>query len=62
MQEIFQLPNESITIGENIQIVIMDVQNGKVKFSINAPNNVPIRLKEKKLTRNIKTLKNKIIL
>ncbi|WP_130805947.1 carbon storage regulator CsrA [Senegalia massiliensis] len=38
--------NESIMIGDNIEIVVTDIQDGKVKLGIKAPKNVDIHRKE----------------
>ncbi|WMJ81304.1 carbon storage regulator CsrA [Clostridium sp. MB40-C1] len=37
---------ESILIGENIEITIVDIENGSVKVAIDAPRNVNILRKE----------------
>lgn len=38
--------NESIMIGDNIEIVVTDIQDGKVKLGIKAPKNIDIHRKE----------------
>ena len=37
---------ESIMIGDNIEIVILDVQKDQVKIGINAPKNIGVHRKE----------------
>ena len=37
---------ESIMIGDNIEIAILDVQRDQVKIGINAPKNISIHRKE----------------
>ncbi|TYQ15019.1 UNVERIFIED_CONTAM: carbon storage regulator CsrA [Acetivibrio alkalicellulosi] len=38
--------NESIVIGDNIEITIVEVQGDQVRIGINAPKNVSIHRKE----------------
>ncbi|HTV47690.1 MAG TPA: carbon storage regulator CsrA [Phycisphaerae bacterium] len=38
--------DESIMIGENIEITIVDIRGDKVRLGINAPNTVPVHRKE----------------
>ncbi len=38
--------DESIMIGQDIEIVIVDVRNGKVRLGINAPRHIPVHRKE----------------
>ncbi len=38
--------NESIMIGDDIEITIVDVQADQVKLAINAPKHVPVHRKE----------------
>lgn len=38
--------NESLMIGDNIEIVVVDIQGEQVRIGINAPKNVPIHRKE----------------
>ncbi|HBY21046.1 MAG: carbon storage regulator [Clostridiales bacterium GWE2_32_10] len=38
--------NESIMIGDDIEITIVDVQADQVKLAIGAPRNVPVHRKE----------------
>lgn len=38
--------NESIIIGDDIEITIVDVQADQVKLAINAPRKVPVYRKE----------------
>jgi carbon storage regulator len=38
--------NESIVIGEEVEVIIIDVRGGKVKLGITAPKNVPVHRKE----------------
>lgn len=37
---------ESIVIGENIEIVVVDIEDGKVKLGIKAPKDIEILRKE----------------
>lgn len=37
---------ESILIGDNIEITIVDIENASVKIAINAPRNITILRKE----------------
>ena len=38
--------NESLVIGDNIEINILEISNGKVRIGINAPNEIKIIRKE----------------
>jgi len=38
--------NQSIMIGDDIEIVVVAVQGGKVRLGINAPRDVPVHRKE----------------
>lgn len=38
--------NESIMIGNSIEIVIVDIRGDKVRLGINAPRNVAVHRKE----------------
>ena len=38
--------DESIMIGQDVEIVIVDVRNGKVRLGINAPKHIPVHRKE----------------
>jgi carbon storage regulator len=38
--------SESIVVGENVEVVIVDVRGNKVKLGINAPKNVSVHRKE----------------
>jgi len=42
--------NESILIGDNIEVIISEISGDKVKIAINAPNDVKIIRKELKET------------
>jgi carbon storage regulator len=33
-------------IGQDVEIVIVDVRNGKVRLGINAPKHIPVHRKE----------------
>lgn len=35
--------NESINIGDNVEITVLSVQGGRVKLGIKAPTDVPVR-------------------
>ncbi len=55
--------NESIVIGNNIEIKIIKTENGKVKIGIEAPKNVEINRKEvyEKIQNENKEAINKVI-
>ena len=55
--------NESIMIGNNIEIKIIKTENGKVKIGIEAPKNVEINRKEvyDKIQNENKEAINKVI-
>jgi carbon storage regulator len=38
--------DESIMIGDNIEIIIVDVRGGKVRLGITAPKNIPVHRRE----------------
>jgi len=38
--------NESIVIGEEVEVIIIDVRGGKVKLGITAPKNISVHRKE----------------
>ncbi|MBS4535782.1 carbon storage regulator CsrA [Clostridium sp. D2Q-14] len=38
--------NESVIIGDNIEVIISDIEDGKVKIGINAPKDIDIHRKE----------------
>jgi len=38
--------NESIMIGEEVEVIIIDVRGGKVKLGIAAPKNISVHRKE----------------
>ena len=38
--------DESIMIGDNVQITIVDVRGDKVRLGITAPKNIPVHRKE----------------
>ncbi|WIV12047.1 carbon storage regulator CsrA [Proteiniborus sp. MB09-C3] len=44
--------NESIVINNNIEIIVVGIEDGKVKLGINAPKNIDIHRKE--IYENIK--------
>lgn len=39
-------PGESIILGDNIEVKILDVQDGKIKIGIDAPKDISILRKE----------------
>lgn len=39
-------PDEKIIINNNIEIVVVDIQNGRVRLGINAPNKIPVHREE----------------
>lgn len=41
-----RLRDESIIIGDNIKITIVDVRGDKVRLGIDAPNEVPVHRQE----------------
>ncbi|MEE3392279.1 MAG: carbon storage regulator CsrA [Lachnospiraceae bacterium] len=38
--------NESIMIGDDIEVVVLDVKGDQIKIGINAPKSVPVYRKE----------------
>ena len=52
---------ESITIGDNIKITIIGINNDSVRFTIEAPNNMSIYRSEmeEQLKLGLKKLQNK---
>ena len=38
--------NETIKIGDQIEVMVVDIQNGVVKLGINAPRDVQVTRKE----------------
>lgn len=34
--------NESLIIGDNVEVIILEVKDGNIKIGIKAPKNVPI--------------------
>jgi carbon storage regulator len=38
--------DESIMVGDNIEIMIIDIQRNKIQLGINAPKRVPVYRKE----------------
>ncbi|MGM0607895.1 MAG: carbon storage regulator CsrA [Candidatus Muiribacteriota bacterium] len=38
--------NESIIIGDNVEVVIVDIKGDQIKIGINAPKNVSVHRKE----------------
>lgn len=38
--------NETIRIGDQIEVMVVDIQNGVVKLGINAPRDVQVTRKE----------------
>jgi len=38
--------DESIIIGDDIEITVIDIRGEKVRLGINAPNHVPVHRKE----------------
>lgn len=38
--------DESIMVGEDVEIVIVDVRGSKVRLGINAPKTIPVHRKE----------------
>ncbi len=38
--------DESIVIGDNIEIVIVDIRGDKVRLGINAPTEIPVHRRE----------------
>lgn len=39
-------PNESIQIGDNIEITVLSISGDQIKIGINAPKNIEIHRKE----------------
>jgi carbon storage regulator len=44
-------PGEAILVGKNIEIQVLEISGGRVKLSINAPEEVAISRKEVRLTK-----------
>ena len=38
--------DESIMVGEDVEIVIVDIRGNKVRLGINAPKSIPVHRKE----------------
>ena len=38
--------NESIMVGEDVEVMIVDIHNGKVRLGIAAPRSIPVHRKE----------------
>jgi carbon storage regulator len=38
--------NESIIIGDDIVVTIVDIQNGKIRLGVQAPREVPVHRQE----------------
>lgn len=38
--------NESIMVGNDVEIFIVDIQNGRVRLGIKAPRNIPVHRRE----------------
>ncbi|MHC4396394.1 MAG: carbon storage regulator CsrA [Planctomycetota bacterium] len=38
--------NESIMVGENVEVVIIDVRGDKVRLGITAPRDIPVHRRE----------------
>jgi len=51
--------NESIMVGDDVEIIIVDVRGGKVKIGITAPESVPVHRKEVYDTIQLKKEKDK---
>lgn len=45
-------PGETLVIGENIEVEVLDATPSQVKLGIRAPKNVPVLRKEILLTRD----------
>ena len=39
-------PDQSIMIGDDIEVIVVAVRGGKVRLGINAPRHVPVHRKE----------------
>lgn len=39
-------PNQSIIIGDDVEITIVDIQGDKVKLGVSAPRSIPVYRKE----------------
>ncbi len=48
--------DESIIIGDNVEIIVVDVRGNKVRLGINAPTGIPVHRKEvyKRIQSNIR--------
>lgn len=52
--------NESIMIGDNIEVIILEIRDGNVKLGINAPREVSVHRTEVFNQLNKSDLENKI--
>ena len=53
--------DESIIIGDNVEITVVDVRGNKVRLGINAPTSIPVHRKEVYKRIQSKIRKNKRI-
>ncbi len=53
--------DESIIIGDNVEITVVDVRGNKVRLGINAPTSIPVHRKEVYERIQSKIRKNKRI-
>lgn len=44
--------DESIFIGDDIEVLVIDIRGNKVRLGINAPRNIPVHRKEVYLAIN----------
>ena len=45
-------PGERVYLGDDIEVVVLEVQGGRVKLGFNAPNDLPIQRGELHLHRD----------
>ncbi|MEM7379287.1 MAG: carbon storage regulator [Pseudomonadota bacterium] len=37
---------ETFTVGDHVTVTVVEVQNGRVRFAISAPDHIPVRREE----------------
>ncbi|QSX06029.1 carbon storage regulator [Sedimentibacter sp. zth1] len=53
--------NESILIGDNIEVIVSEISGDKIKLAISAPNDIKIMRKELKETLDFNKNATKVI-
>ena len=41
-----RMKDESITIGDDVEVMVIDIRSGKVRLGITAPRSIPVHRKE----------------